>query len=87
MKYQKITGQNAGCIKMSRFSPKTLFLVGAILVLIGFVVPFLMVLGMIEMWLWLEMVIAILQIFGFVCGTVASVFYVKEKRSDRDNKY
>jgi hypothetical protein len=69
---------------MSRFSHKTLFLVGGILVLIGFIVPLLMVLGIIKMMLWLEMLIAIIQVFGIVCGIIGSVIYVKEKRSDKD---
>lgn len=71
---------------MSRFSPKSLFIVGGILVLIGFIVPLLMVLEIIPMMLWLEMIIVIIQMFGIVCGIIGSVLYVKEKRSDK-NRY
>ncbi|MCK5129266.1 MAG: hypothetical protein KAQ68_05415 [Clostridiales bacterium] len=69
---------------MRQFAPKNLFIIGGILVGLGFIVPFLMVMKVVPMWLWLEMIVALLQIFGLVLGIVGSVMYVKEKRDGKD---
>jgi len=66
--------------------PSRLFIIGGILVLIGFVVPFLMVLDIVPMVLWLEMIIAVFQMLGLIMGIMGSVLYVKEKR-DKNDKY
>ena len=71
---------------MSRFEPKHFFIIGGILVGIGFLVPFLMVLKIVPMWLWLEMVVAIIQMIGLVFGVIGSALYVKVKR-DGKSKY
>lgn len=59
---------------------KTLFKIGAALVIIGFVVPLLMVMEIIPGILWLQLLIGAFQMIGLLAGILGSVLYVKEKR-------
>ncbi len=60
--------------------PKFLFIAGGVCVGIGFLVPLLMVGGFIPMWLWLELIVGVLQMIGLMFGIIGSVLYVKERR-------
>lgn len=48
--------------------------------IIGFIVPFLMILDIVPKWLWLELLIGAFQMIGLVAGIMGSVIYVKENR-------
>ncbi|MEX1376308.1 MAG: hypothetical protein AB1Z23_02430 [Eubacteriales bacterium] len=63
-----------------------LLLIGGILVVIGFVVPFMMVADVIPKALWLEMIIAIVQVVGLGMGIMGSVIMTKNRR-DKNKKY
>ena len=68
---------------MRKNRPNILFIIGGLFVVLGFILPFLMVLIVIPKLLWLELVVAIMQSLGVVLGLVGSVMYVVDKR-DKD---
>lgn len=74
---------------MERLNSTVLYIVGGLLVLTGVVVPFLMVMQIIRMKLWLQMIMIMFQIIGVMCGLIATAVYKNEreiikKRKSRD---
>lgn len=74
---------------MERLNSTVLYIVGGLLVLTGVVVPFLMVMQIIRMKLWLQMIMIMFQIIGVMCGLIATAVYktknerkkIKKRRS------
>jgi len=66
---------------MNRFQPKTILLVGFVLVLTGFVLPFLMVLQMIESTFFLNFFAYAASITGLVLGTIGAVLLYTMNRN------
>lgn len=76
---------------MERLNSTVLYIVGGLLVLTGVVVPFLMVMQIIRMKLWLQMIMIMFQIIGVMCGLIATAVYrtknereIIKKRKSRD---
>ena len=59
---------------------KTFFIVGAVMVIIGFIVPVLMVMDIMPKILWLQLLIGAFQMVGLILGLIGSFMYFKENR-------
>lgn len=65
-----------------RLKSFSLFITAGILLLIGFILPLLMVSGIIANLLVLSFIAYISSTVGLITGVMASVFYVIEKRKN-----
>jgi hypothetical protein len=65
---------------MNRWQPNYLFIIGFVLVLIGFVLPFLMVLKVIEATFFLSFLSFITSTAGLFLGIIAVGFYIRDRR-------
>jgi len=61
-------------------SPLWLILIGFIMVVLGFLFPFLMVLKVIQATYWLSFLSFAISFGGLLLGMVGSAYYVKEQR-------
>lgn len=67
---------------------KRLFIIGAVLVVLGFLIPLLMIIDFIPKdMLLLQMAVALMQIFGMMAGIIGSALHVKVKRDEKDRYY
>jgi membrane associated rhomboid family serine protease len=69
---------------MIRPSPFQLILIGFVLLVIGFILPFLMVLQLLESTLLLNFVAYLASLFGLIIGLVGVVLHIRPQRSSRD---
>jgi hypothetical protein len=65
---------------MNRWQPNYLFITGFVLVLIGFILPFLMVLKVVEATFFLSFLAFITSIVGLFLGIIAVGFYIRDRR-------
>lgn len=65
-------------------SHRKLFIIGFVLVLIGAVLPFVMVIQIVESTLLLNFVAAISSIFGLLFGVIGAATYIAWKRQSDD---
>lgn len=66
---------------MMPLSPKTLILVGFVLVVVGFVLPFLMVMQVVESTFFLNFISYAASVVGMVLGMIGAVqYYVTHKK-------
>jgi cytochrome c biogenesis protein CcdA len=65
---------------MNRWQPNYLFIIGFVLVLVGFILPFLMVLKVIEATFFLSFLSFITSIVGLFLGIIAVGFYIRDRR-------
>jgi len=71
---------------MMALSPLRMILLGSVLVVVGFVLPFLMVMGMIPSTFALNFLSYAASFGGLILGIIGSALYVSVKRRrDRDN--
>ena len=61
-------------------SPLKLIAVGLVLLLLGALLPFLMLLGLIESTLFLNIVAVVCSISGLTTGFMGAAFYIRQKR-------
>jgi hypothetical protein len=57
---------------------------GFILLVIGFLLPFLMVLQFLESTLWLNFVAYLTSFFGLIIGLIGIVTYAQVREKDKD---
>jgi high-affinity Fe2+/Pb2+ permease len=67
-------------------SPRKLFWVGVVCVVLGFVLPFLIILGFIDNTFALTFFIYTLQLVGMILGVMAGAGLAVEKRQKEINK-
>jgi len=72
---------------MRRDSPFRLIGVGAILVVIGAVLPMLMVLRIVESQMWLNFISFGSSIAGLVVGMYGLFEYQRGRETDKDNRF
>jgi hypothetical protein len=65
---------------MNRWRPNYLFIIGFVLVLIGFLLPFLMVMKVIEATFLLSFFSFIASTAGLFLGIIAVGFYIRDRR-------
>jgi hypothetical protein len=65
---------------VSDASPFKLIGLGAVLVIIGFLVPFLMVIGIIPTGFLLSVLSYLASVSGFILGVIGTAFYVRERK-------
>lgn len=66
---------------MMALRPKTLILVGFVLVVVGFVLPFLMVMQVVESTFFLNFISYAASVVGMVLGMIGAVqYYVTHKK-------
>ena len=68
---------------MKHITPKRLMFFGFLLVLMGVVLPFLMVMQVLESTFFLNFFSFIISLFGIVIGVIGSAYYVRINRGDR----
>ena len=68
---------------MTKLSPFQLVLLGFVLLVIGFILPFLMVLQLLESTLLLNFVAYLASLFGLIIGLVGIVLHGHPRREDR----
>ena len=71
---------------LDRLSPVQMMIIGFILLVIGFVLPFVMVLRLIEPTLLLGFVSYLTSLVGLVIGLMGVVFYGRVQRSKDDDE-
>jgi membrane associated rhomboid family serine protease len=73
---------------MYDMSPRTMIIVGFFLVLLGFVLPFLMMLQVVTTTFFLALVSYVASLGGLVLGIIGVAFYMRESRDgDEDGFY
>jgi cytosine/uracil/thiamine/allantoin permease len=65
---------------MITIEPKWLFLIGGVLVLVGWLIPLLMIMKYIESTFFLNFLSYIASFLGLVCGIIAAATYVMRNR-------
>ncbi|MDO9088236.1 MAG: hypothetical protein Q7U53_18660 [Anaerolineaceae bacterium] len=68
---------------MKHITPKRLMFFGFLCVLMGVVLPFLMVMQVMESTFFLNFFSFIISLFGIVIGVIGSAYYVRINRGDR----
>lgn len=69
---------------MIKLSPLQLILLGFILLVIGFILPFLMVLQILESTLLLNFVAYLASLFGLIIGVIGIVTYTQAQKKNKD---
>ncbi len=69
---------------MSRLSPVQLMLIGFVLLVIGVMMPFLMVLHILESTLLLDVLAYFASFIGLILGLIGVVSYGRIQRHDKD---
>jgi glucan phosphoethanolaminetransferase (alkaline phosphatase superfamily) len=72
---------------MFDMSPKAIIVLGFLLVLLGFVLPFLMMIGEITTTFFLALISYLASFIGMVLGIIGIAFYVREKDRDEEDYY
>jgi membrane associated rhomboid family serine protease len=70
---------------MTHLTPLRLIWLGFFLLVLGFILPFLMVLHLLESTLWLNFVAYLASFFGLLGGLVGVVMYGQAHRKNRDD--
>ncbi len=60
--------------------PKRMLIIGAFLVIFGVVVPFLMVLRLIETTFWLSFLAYAASVAGLLFGVIGAAMYVRQRK-------
>ncbi len=68
---------------MRHLTPKRIFLISFLLLLLGVILPFLMVMEVIKSTLFLNFFSFIVSLLGVVAGILATVYYVRINRGDQ----
>ncbi len=68
---------------MKHITPTRLFLIAFFFVLLGVVLPFLMVMDVLESTYFLNFFSFIISLIGVVIGVIGSAFFVRINRGDR----
>jgi len=68
---------------MKYITPGRLIFIGFLLVLLGVVLPFLMVMKVIESTFFLNFFSFIISLIGVVIGVIGSAYYVRINRGDK----
>jgi uncharacterized SAM-binding protein YcdF (DUF218 family) len=68
---------------MKYITPGRLIFIGFLLVLLGVVLPFLMVMKVIESTFFLNFFSFIISLIGVVIGVIGSAYYVRINRNDK----
>jgi hypothetical protein len=68
---------------MKNVTPVRLIFIGILLALLGVVLPFLMVMKVIESTFFLNFFSFILSLMGVVIGVIGSAYYVRINRGDK----
>lgn len=68
---------------MKHITPGRLIFIGFLLVLLGVVLPFLMVMKVIESTFFLNFFSFIISLIGVVIGVIGSAYYVRINRGDK----
>ena len=68
---------------MKHITPGRLIFIGFLLVLLGVVLPFLMVMKVIESTFFLNFFSFIISLIGVVVGVIGSAYYVRINRGDK----
>jgi hypothetical protein len=71
-------------VPMTELSPFQLVLLGFVLLVIGFIVPFLMVLQLLESTLLLNFVAYLASFLGLIIGLIGIVTHTRLHRKDKD---
>ena len=69
---------------MNLLSPARLILIGFVLLVIGFLLPFLMVLQVLESTLPMNFLAYLASFFGLISGLVGVVTYARTQKKNRD---
>jgi|PlaIllAssembly_1097288.scaffolds.fasta_scaffold1245085_2 hypothetical protein len=69
---------------MKQLSSVQMMGAGFILLVIGFLLPFLMVLQFLESTLWLNFVAYLTSFFGLIIGLIGIVTYAQVREKDKD---
>ncbi len=69
---------------MRYVTPARLILIGFALLLLGFILPFLMVLQLLESTLLLNFIAYLTSFFGLLAGLSGIVTYARERKKDED---
>jgi len=69
---------------MTKLSPFQLVLLGFVLLVIGFILPFLMVLQLLESTLLLNFVAYLASLFGLIIGLIGIVTHVQARKINKD---
>jgi len=69
---------------MTNLSPLQLILLGFLLLVLGFLLPFLMVLQLLESTLLWNFVAYLASFFGLIIGLIGVVTYTRLHRKDKD---
>jgi membrane associated rhomboid family serine protease len=72
---------------MVDLSPKAIIFLGFVLVLLGFVLPFLMMIGEIQTTFFLALISYLASLIGMVLGIIGVAFYVRERDRDEEDMY
>jgi len=67
---------------MKYITPKRLFLIAFVFLLLGVVIPFLMVMEVLESTYFLNFFSFIISFIGVIIGVIGSAYYVRINRSD-----
>ena len=68
---------------MRHLTPTRLILIAILLLVIGVVLPFLMVMEVIESTLFLNLISFLVSLVGVIMGVIGSAYYVRLKRGDQ----
>jgi hypothetical protein len=69
---------------MNKLSPRQLILLGFALLMLGFMLPFLMVLRLLGSTLFLNFVAYLASLFGLIIGLIGIVMDAQTRSKDRD---
>ncbi len=69
---------------MSRLSPVQLILIGFVMLVIGFALPFVMVMRIVEPTLLLNFIAYLSSLFGLIIGVIGIVLYTRTRGKDED---
>jgi uncharacterized membrane protein len=72
---------------MYDMSPRAIILLGFVLVVLGFVLPFLMMIQVIPTTFFLALVSYLASFIGMILGIIGVAFYVREKDRDEGDFY
>jgi hypothetical protein len=68
-------------------SPGRMIFVGFILVVLGFLLPFLMMIQVIPTTFFLALISYMASLIGLFLGTIGAAFYVRERRDQDEGGY
>jgi uncharacterized membrane protein len=72
---------------MHDMSPRAIILLGFVLVVLGFVLPFLMMIQVIPTTFFLALVSYLASFIGMILGIIGVAFYVRERDRDEGDFY